>query len=137
MKNKIKIMLVIIACILLTACKKDNYVELSYKELNKKIENKDSFVLTISAKSCINCEIFKDTIKEINKKYNITTYYIDLDKLTSDEENTLKQLYLYTGTPTTINIISGKEENKLNRIIGSSDYLTIKERLINWSYIKE
>ena len=137
MKKLYLITLLIISSFFMSACSKNGYKELSYKELIKKIENKDNFVLTLEAASCINCEIFKGTMTEITSKYKITTYYIDLDKLNEEEEKELRTLFSYTGTPTTVNIVEGMEKNSLSRIIGSSDYITIKEKLISWNYIKE
>lgn len=137
MKKLSEIFLLIITCFFMTACSKGEYRELTYKDLMDKFSKEDSFVLTIEAASCINCDMFKDTITEIANKYNIIVYYIDLDKLSSEEENTLKAMFHYTGTPTTINIVKGTESKSSSRIIGRSDYIKIKEKLINWGYIKE
>lgn len=133
----LKIFLSVIICFILSGCSKGSYKELTYQELMNKIDNKDSFVITLGAGSCINCDMFKDTIEEVNKKYKITTYYIDLDKLNEEEEGKLKSIFDFTGTPTTINLIEGVENSSLPRIKGRSDYLEIKEKLIKWGYIKE
>lgn len=135
--KKVFYVLLIISCFFLSACSNKGYKELSYKELIKKVENKENFVLTLEAASCINCEMFKGTITEITEKYNIVTYYIDLDKLTEEEEENISKLFPYRGTPTTINIENGVEKNSLSRIIGASDYLKIKEKLVSWNYIEE
>ena len=81
--------------------------------------------------------ICKDTITDIIKKYNVTIYYIDLDKVNDTEYGMLKSMFDFTGTPTTINIVEGKENTASPRIRGRSDYLEIKNRLISWGYIKE
>ena len=137
MKKISLIILLIISSFFISACNKGSYEELNYKQLMKKIEKEESFVLTLGAASCINCEIFRETIEEINKKYKITTYYIDLDKLDEDQSETIKKLFPFSGTPTTINIVKGKEKNILSRIVGAKDYITVKEKLISWNYIKE
>ena len=49
----------------------------------------------------------------------------------------LKSMFDFTGTPTNINIVDGKENTASPRIRGRSDYLEIKNRLISWGYIKE
>lgn len=137
MKKLLKLCLLIVACFFMSACGKNGYQELTYHELMNKLEDKNNFVLTLEAASCINCEIFKGTITEITRKYNISVYYIDLDELSEEEESNLKKMFSYTGTPTTINIVNGIEKNSLSRIIGASDYASIKDKLISWGYIKE
>lgn len=130
-------LLIIMLCFILTACSKGSYKELNYQELMKKLDNKESFIITLEAGSCINCEMFKETMDEITKKYKVTTYYIDLDKLNDEEAGKIHSIFDFTGTPTTINLIEGKENPSLPRIKGRSDYLEIKEKLIKWGYIKE
>lgn len=137
MKRMVLIILLVISSFFISACSKGSYKEITYEELNKKMEKEESFILTLSAASCINCEVFKDTMTEINNKYKITTYYIDLDKLNEEQYEKIKKLFVFNGTPTTVNIVNGKENNLLSRIVGSSDYVKIKEKLINWNYIKE
>ena len=115
----------------------NNYKEIKYKELIKKIDNKENFVLTLSSTTCPNCLDFKETIKQVNNKYDIKTYYINFDKLNNEEKAKIDELFPFTGTPTTVNVVNGKEQNELSRIVGSSNYLAIKEKLISWNYIKE
>lgn len=137
MKKTFKVFLIMIGCLLLSACSKGSYKEVTYEELMNKFSNKDSFIITLEAGSCINCDMFKDTITDIIKKYNVTIYYIDLDKVNDAEYGMLKSMFDFTGTPTTINIVEGKENTASPRIRGRSDYLEIKNRLISWGYIKE
>lgn len=137
MKKICKLFCMIFMCFFITACGKVGYKELSYKQLMSKLSNKEDFVLTISSASCINCEMFKGTINDIVNKYEIVTYYIDLDDFTSDERTEIKKYFDYVGTPTTINIVDGVEKNNLSRIDGADDYISVKEKLINWGYIKE
>ncbi|MEG2028835.1 MAG: hypothetical protein RR050_03020, partial [Bacilli bacterium] len=84
------------------------------------------------------CDQFKLTLEEINKKYHINIKYIDIYKLENEPQKIekIKKLFPYTGTPTTINIIDGKEQNNLSRIDGARDYIDTKEKLIKWGYIK-
>ena len=137
MKKICKLFCMIFMCFFITACGNVGYKELSYKQLMSKLSNKEDFVLTISSASCINCEMFKGTINDIVNKYEIVTYYIDLDDFTQEERTELKKHFDYVGTPTTINIVDGVEKNNLSRIDGADDYISVKEKLVNWGYIKE
>ena len=91
----------------------------------------------IGATSCTHCDKFKLTLAEVKKRYKVTFYYIDVDKLSAEEESKLKSNFPYTGTPTTVNIIDGVEVNSQSRIDGSLDYCVVKKRLLKWGYIKE
>ena len=132
-----KVILLVIV-FLLTGCVTDNgYTEISYKELLEKLDNQENFVLTIEATGCSYCEKFEKTIVEINKKYSLDIKYIDMAKLNEEEKKYIKSIFPYTGTPTTINIVNGQEENSLSRIEGAKDYSYVKEKLIKWGYIEE
>lgn len=111
--------------------------EISFTELEQKIENKESFMLMIGAKTCPHCEKFKETITDVKKQYQFTLYYIDIDKLSDEQKSELKSHFPYTGTPTTINVVDGIEKNPQSRIDGALEYSIIKKRLISWGYIKE
>lgn len=137
----IKILLILAFVLTLTGCfnKGKGYTEISYDKLIKKLNNKESFVLMIGSSECTHCDEFKLTLEEINKKYSINIQYIDIYKIKDDAEKeaNLKRLFPYSGTPTTVNIVDGKEETILSRIEGSRDYSDTKEKLIKWGYIKE
>ena len=137
--KKIKYILPLLILLFLCGCTKDKspVKELSYTKLNEKLENKEDFILMIGATSCTHCDKFKLTLAEVKKRYKVTFYYIDVDKLSSEEESKLKSNFPYTGTPTTVNIINGVEVNSQSRIDGSLDYGVVKKRLIKWGYIKE
>ena len=55
----------------------------------------------------------------------------------ADERVEIKKYFDYVGTPTTINIVDGIEKNNLSRIDGADDYISVKEKLVNWGYIEE
>lgn len=139
MKRIIYIICFFIISLCLCGCgkTKDSVTEISFEKLNQKIENKESFILMIGAKSCSHCDMFKITLSEIIKKYKVTIYYIDVDNLSTEEKSELKNQFPYTGTPTTINIVNGIETNSQSRIDGALDYGIVKKRLIKWGYIKE
>lgn len=139
--KSIKILLTLIFIFMVTGCfnKGKGYTEISYEALMKKLDNKESFILMIGSSNCTHCDEFKLTLEEINKKYSINVQYIDIYKIKDDAEKlaNLKKISPYSGTPTTVNIVDGKEETILSRIEGSRDYSDTKDKLIKWGYIKE
>ena len=52
-------------------------IKLSYTELIEKVENKDSFVLCVTATECIHCQEYKPKLKKISNKYDINIYYVN------------------------------------------------------------
>ena len=88
-------------------------------ELNKKVENKDSFIWVVSKSTCSHCASYKPKIETIVKEYGIDVYYIDFD---DEDENTQKEFLdkfdLDGSTPITLFFKKGSEVSVLNRIEG-------------------
>ena len=126
MKKITKILLVVIGIILLTGCGKDSLQEISYNDLEKALNNKETFILEIAQDGCHNCEEFNLTAKQIN-----------LTKLSEEENTKIENLYNITGTPTVIFIEKGEEPSISRRIIGARDEDFIITKLGIAGYIKE
>lgn len=94
--------------------------ELDVNQVKEKIDNKDSFILCISATYCIHCKEYKPKLEDISKEYRLDIYYIDFDKY-SDKEQELFRNYISFdgGTPVTLFIKNGEEETTVNRINGN------------------
>lgn len=133
-----KILMIILPLLLISGCtSKEVYNEVSYKKLNEMLENKESFVLVIGSSECSHCESYKLTMKDVVDKYKITINYIDIFKLSDTERAKLNNKFSYSGTPTTVFVEKGKEENaQFNRINGAKDYETIVKKLKKNGYIK-
>ena len=127
MKNKIvyialAIFVLIIAILLVNYAntpKPGSFIQLDYKTLTKKVENKDSFILVASKSTCSHCASYKPKIETIVKEYGIDVYYIDFD---DEDENTQKEFLdkfnLDGSTPITLFFKKGSEVSVLNRIEG-------------------
>ena len=137
MKKITKISLIIIGIILLAGCEKNPLQEISYNELEKALNNKETFILEIAQDGCHNCEEFNPIFKKVLKKYNLTAKQINLTKLSEEENTKIKNLYNITGTPTVIFIEKGEEPSILRRIIGAKDKDFIITKLGIAGYIKE
>lgn len=108
--------------------KSHNFIKLSYDEVINKIENKESFVLCVSASECTHCLDYKPKLKKVSYDYDIKIYYIDVDKLSEDDYENFKTKLSFDGaTPTTIFIKEGEEKTTSSRIDG--DVST--EKIIN------
>ncbi|MCM1370688.1 MAG: thioredoxin family protein [Clostridium sp.] len=138
MKRKIAMILsMLILTVLLGGCTKyDGYVEISYSELEKSIENKETFPLVIGSATCSACELYKPTMEHFIKKYNIKVYYLDIDKLTDEEHIKLKGLVSFDSTPTTVFYKDGKLLHSSRWIIGAADTNGIIESFKSNGYIK-
>lgn len=140
-KNKLFISLIIIF-ILIIGILLINYInkqtgelkELNYKQITKKIEDKDDFVLVVSRSNCSHCITYKPKVEQIAKDYKITIYYIDYDK-EKNYKDFLNEFNLDGSTPITLFIKNGKETSILNRLEGDLDSDKVIERLEKLEFI--
>ena len=58
-----------------------NFIKLNYSEVLEKVNNKESFILCVSASECIHCNSYRPKLKKISNDYNIKIYYTDVDNL--------------------------------------------------------
>ncbi len=112
-------------------------VEIKMDELREKINNKESFILLISQTTCSHCAEYKPKFKKVLAKNKVKAYYIEKDLLSEAEEGELKTIANISGTPTTVFIVNGEEENTAYRLTGSgADEKKIEDRLKIMGYIK-
>ena len=111
-------------------------VELSYKELSKKLEKKESFILVVTRTDCSHCAVYKPKLKQVLKDYNIIGYEIAADKLSTKDKSAFNDIANVSGTPTTIFIVNGEEETTTNRLVGDVPTERIISRLKSQGYIK-
>lgn len=129
MKNK-KINLILLfiliicpICLFLTGCEKEDNKHLkliTYNELIEKKENKEDFILIISASTCSHCMSYKPKVKEVAKKNDIIVFYFDIDIFDTEEEQDkfLAEFKLTGETPMTLFFKNGQEISILNRLVG-------------------
>lgn len=112
-------------------------IELNYKELEKKIEAKESFVLVFTQTQCNHCHEYKPILKRTLAKKEFYAYEIVLDNLTKKEKAKIKDIANVSGTPTTIFIKDGIEVNSASRLVGIQTEEKIINRLKYLGYISE
>lgn len=143
-----KILIVILSIVLLiglsfliyrTFLKKiTTYTEVDYNQTLEKINSNERFALFIGSATCPHCTMYKVTVNDVIKDYNINIYYIDISKLTNEQYAYLNSHFPFKGTPVTIIIEDGKEyERQTCRIEGAKSYDYVVERLKKAGIIKE
>lgn len=132
-----KIAILVTILFMLTGCSKTTYDEISYSELNEKLENKEDFILFIGSSTCSACAAYEITLNDIIEEYNVDVKYIDLSKLSDGDESALVSEFPITGTPATIFITDGDEKDTHNRIDGNEKKSKIIEKFKENGYIKD
>ena len=132
-----KILILFITLFMLTACGNKTYDEISYDELNKMLEKKQDFILFIGSDTCSACNTYKEILNDVIEEYGTDVKYINLASLSKAEESSLVSKFPINGTPTTVFITNGEEEDTHNRIVGSAKKSEIVNEFKENGYIKD
>lgn len=119
-----KIIISMFLLLLLVGCSNNDYTELNYNELTKKIENKDTFILFVNDKSD-ESNLLKNTLKDVLKENGISAYEINSNKITNDEKNELRTSFSYENT----SIIFFKDGINPSKLTNINDELITKNEL--------
>lgn len=131
------ILLSILTAILITV-KNNNLLKLNYNEVIEKVNNKENFVLCISASECVHCNEYKPKLKKITNKYNIKIYYVNIDEFSNEDYENFKTQFSFDGsTPITIFFKEGTEKTTATRIEGNVKTEKIIEKLKSNGFIIE
>ena len=96
-----------------------NFIKLNYNEILEKVDNKESFILCVSASECTHCKSYKPKLKKISNDYDIKIYYTDVDKFNDNDYEEFKDKFSFDGgTPTTMFFKDGQEKTTATRIEG-------------------
>lgn len=117
------------------AAKDKTLISISFNELEKKVNNKDTFILVLTQKQCSHCAEYKPVLKEVLYEYDLKAYELDQKTLTKTEKAKLKDIASITGTPTTVFISEGSEIATATRIHGAASKGTIISRFKAMGYI--
>lgn len=130
--------LVLCFLILTVGCSKiTTYKELKYPELYSKFSAKESFVLFIGSSTCSHCDVFKKTLNEVIKDYQVEIFYIDISKLTEEDKSHLQSKIQFKYTPTTIFVEKGVASSDITkRIVGEATYDKVVKKLKANGYIE-
>lgn len=141
MKKIITLTILIFSCFLLIGCNNSSkYLkELSFNDLYKKIENKETFILEISQDGCSHCAAFNPVFKKVLEENQVTAHYLNVSKLNEEQYLMFLDDFNYgedLGTPTVMFITDGHEKTKMNRLIGQASEKEITRKLKQNDYIK-
>jgi predicted bacteriocin transport accessory protein len=137
MMNLKKILALLLCMFILCGCSYKSYiVDTTLDEVKEKIENKEDFILYIGSKTCSHCAQYRPKLEDVANEYEITVYYVDVSTLSTEEENELKNIANYTGTPTTAFIYDGEDLGTQTHIDGDVSIEKIKQAFKNNGYIK-
>ena len=136
--KKMKIFLIFaFILLLLSGCSNKSYLkDLSFSELNKKLEAKEEFFFVVTQDGCSHCESFVPVLEKTLNSKKITGYNFNISKLSESDNKKFEELFKIEGTPTTIFIKDGKEVSLLQRIYGEASEEQIIQKLKNNNYIK-
>lgn len=137
MKYIKKIIFLFILIILCTSCGSSNLKSISYSELNKKLENKETFFFVTIKDGCQHCEKYVPKLEEILDEYDIVGYKINYSDLSSEDDEAFYNKFGINSTPTTVFIKDGVEVSILQRIEGNVSKDKIISKLKVNNYIKE
>ncbi len=130
------LVLILFMVIFISGCgKRTTYDEISYNEFKKLVENKESFPLVIGSSTCSACSLFRPTMEAFIKKYDIDVKYIDISKLSEDENNEFTTIIGFKSTPTTVFFKDGEQTSVYDRIVGSEDMNTVISSYKRMGYI--
>lgn len=136
--KKILCAIVILSLVLLTGCKKyDGYSELTFNELQTKLENKDSFVLVLGSSTCSACAKYQEVMKDVISDKQVEIFYLDLQQLSKEEYAKIYSKYVIVSTPTTVFIKEGLETSTYDRIVGAANYTDVIKNLEKHGFIGE
>lgn len=116
--------------------KNDTVKNITIQELEKKINNKETFMLVLTQTGCSHCEQYLPELSRTLSLHNLVAYELNITNLDDEGKKTLSQYANFSGTPTTIFFTDGVEKTTLNRIIGYASQSKIEERLKSLGYIK-
>lgn len=126
----------ILSLFLLTGCEESPIKNLKYADFQKKIANKETFILEVMQDGCSHCESFTPKFEKVLKEHSITAYSLNLAKLAKVEREEFNNNYEVDGTPTVLFFKDGQESSILNRINGDKDKSVIISKLKTNGYIK-
>ena len=134
MKRKIIIVLTII--LLTCACSGSSLKKINLKKLTNMLDKKETFVLYLTDESN-DGNVLKKTLLKVSNDNNITTYYLNTEKINDDEKKDLKNILTFDETNIIVFIKKGTEQTTLSRI--DDIYISknnLKDELKIQGYIK-
>lgn len=137
MKNLKRIIFLIVIVFICSSCGQNSKLKnLSYKDLQDKLNNNDTFFFVVIKDGCQYCEGFVPKVEDVINEYGIDGYTLNYSKLSEEDDEKFYSEYSVDSTPTTIFIKDGKEISMLQRIVGNVSKEKLIGKLKSNNYIK-
>lgn len=134
MKSKIFILIMII--LFTTACSSNYLKNINLDKLNKKLDNKETFVLYLTNEDNYGTTL-RNTLLKVAKKNDIKTFYLNTEKITDENKlNKLKEKFYFEESNFIVFVKDGVEKTVLSRI--DDAYIStnkLEEELKNQGYL--
>ena len=129
-----KKIILLISILFLTCSCSNNLKSIKVDNLEKRLNNKESFILYLTDEDEEGLTL-KKTLKKALKDEKVNYFYINTDKLNDEDEKKLESLFTYEDSNIIIFIKNGQENSVLSRI--SDVYIStndLKEEIKNQGY---
>lgn len=110
-----KILIITVILLLITGCSSSHLKKINYKNFNKMIDNKETFVLLLIDSDKEGATL-RNNLLNIAKKNKIKTYYLDLTKLNDEEISNVKDIVYFEDNNLIVFINEGKNNTVLSHI---------------------
>lgn len=137
MRKLSKLLVIVILLLTITGCGNKYLKEISYKEYENLIENKETFILEVMKTGCIYCEKLKPKLESVASKYKIEIKVINTANLSEEDKDKFDTATGVSGTPTIIFYNKGVEETVASRINGNVSEEKLISKLKANGIIKE
>lgn len=130
-------LILLVSLMILTGCSSGPYKNVNTTQVQKMIDEKDSFILIYGSNSCEYCAQYKKTMTTIVKEYDVTIYYLEVNASNLAEVQSFINVSLNQSadnTPTTFVIVDGAVDLKQEGALESS---AIEKMLLKYGYITE
>lgn len=112
------------------------YIDLTYDEFAKKLDNNETFVVLVYKTSCSHCQSFEPKLNKLIETYNLEIYSINLDELSEKQLSIVTNKTFVSGTPTMVFFKEGKNQRNIN-LVGDKDEEEIISFLLKAEFLKE
>lgn len=136
MKKILLSITLVLSIFLLSACSSGSVSEIKYSAFQKKLANKESFILEVIQDGCSFCSEFAPRFDSVLSEHEIKAYSLNLSNLADAERKEFNNNFQISGTPCVLFFQDGEEASLLNRINGNQDKDNIIEKLKVNGYIK-
>ena len=129
-----KKIILLIAILFLTCACSNNLKSIKVENLEKKLDNKESFILYLTDEEEEGLTL-KKTLNNVTKDNKLNCFYINTDKLNDKDEEKLQSLFTYEDSNVIIFIKNGQENSVLTRITDTFiNYDKLKQEIKNQGF---